>query len=66
MTTAALLEKLDDLRLELVELACVLDRRGKFDAADVAMTTSARVEELRAELNPRRNRSPLVERGVSG
>jgi hypothetical protein len=66
MTTAALLEKLDDLRVELVELACVLDRRGKFDAADVAMTTSARVDELRAELNPKRNLSLVVERSVSG
>lgn len=43
-------EKLDDLRLQLVELAVVLDRRGHFDAADVAMTTSARIGELCAEL----------------
>jgi hypothetical protein len=47
---AALLGKLCALRTELVDLAYVLDSRGRFDAADVAMTTSARVGELCAEL----------------
>lgn len=46
----SLAEKLDDLRLELVELAFTLDQRGRVDAADVAMTTSARIAELCNEL----------------
>ena len=45
-----LLKKLDQLRTELVELAFTLDSRGRFDASDVAMTTSARVGELCEEL----------------
>jgi hypothetical protein len=45
-----LLKKLDHLRTELVELAFTLEGRGRFDAADVAMTTSARIDELREEL----------------
>ncbi len=49
-TSHAVLEKLDDLRLELVDLAFALDRQGSPEAADVAMTTSARVGELYAEL----------------
>jgi hypothetical protein len=44
------LEKLDRLRTELVELAYTLDVRGRLDAADVAMTTSARIGELCDEL----------------
>jgi hypothetical protein len=48
--TNTLLKKLDQLRTELVELAFTLDSRGRFDASDVAMTTSARVEELCEEL----------------
>lgn len=44
------LEKLDQLRLELVDLAFTLECRGRLDAADVAMTTSARVAELCEEL----------------
>jgi hypothetical protein len=43
-------EKLDHLRIELLELAFLLDRRGHVDAADVAMTTSARIGELCEEL----------------
>lgn len=38
--------KLAGLRLELIELAVELERTGRLDAADVAMTTAARVEEL--------------------
>jgi hypothetical protein len=49
---AQLLERLRALRVELVELAFTLDSRGRFDAADVAMTTSARVDELCAEPAP--------------
>jgi hypothetical protein len=51
--THSLLEKLDHLRTELVELAFTLDSRGRFDAADVAMTTSARVGELCEEISQR-------------
>lgn len=45
-----ILGKLDGLRTELVELAFVLDRRGRIEAADVAMTISGRVGELCEEL----------------
>lgn len=44
------LQELDQLRTELVELAYTLDLRGRPDAADVAMTTSARIRELCDEL----------------
>ena len=44
------LSKLHGLRTELVELAFVLDRGGRIDAADVAMTISGRVGELCEEL----------------
>ena len=53
MTTARksiVVEKLDHLRTELVDLAFALENRGRVDAADVAMMTSARIEELREEL----------------
>lgn len=46
----ALLGKLHGLRAELAELAFVLDRGGRLDAADVAMTISGRVGELCEEL----------------
>ncbi|HTQ31193.1 MAG TPA: hypothetical protein VMI53_08275 [Opitutaceae bacterium] len=42
----AIFEKLDQFRRELVDLAFTLECRGRFDAADVAMTTSARMAEL--------------------
>ncbi len=45
-----ILEKLDRLRTDLVELAYSLDTRGRLDAADVAITTSARIGELCEEL----------------
>jgi hypothetical protein len=45
-----ILGKLHGLRTELVELAFVLDRRGRIEAADVAMTISGRVGELCEEL----------------
>ena len=45
-----ILEKLDQLRTELVELAYTLDTRGQLAAADVAMMTSARISELREEI----------------
>jgi len=43
---AALRAKLAGLRAEFVDLAFALERRGRIDAADVAMTASARVGEL--------------------
>ncbi|HEX2101159.1 MAG TPA: hypothetical protein VHF69_10870 [Candidatus Synoicihabitans sp.] len=45
--------KLHALHVELVELAYELDRRGRAEAADVALATSARVAELVAELEAR-------------
>lgn len=45
-----LLDKLDRLRTELVELAYSLECKGQLEAADVAITTSARIEEFRSEL----------------
>ena len=48
--TSVVQEKLDQLCTELVDLAFNLERRGRLDAADVAIATSARVKELREEL----------------
>ena len=48
--TDSILEKLDGLRTELVDLAFVLECRGRIDAADVAITTATRVGELREEV----------------
>jgi hypothetical protein len=44
--TTYILGKLDGLRTELVDLAYHLECRGRLDAADVAMTISARIGEL--------------------
>lgn len=46
---ADVLNKLDQLRTELVELAYALDTRGRLEAADVALTTSLRIGEMCAE-----------------
>jgi hypothetical protein len=48
--TLTIQAKLDAFRTELVDLAFTLDRQGRPDAADVAMTTAARVGELCEEL----------------
>ena len=48
----ALLGKLRGLQTELLELAFTLDRRGRPDAADVALTISGRLGELHAEFAP--------------
>ena len=48
--SSVVLSKLDRLRTELVDLACELERHGRLDAADVAISTSTRVGELRDEL----------------
>ncbi len=45
-TPPSLLDRLAALRVELVDLAYALDVRGACAAADVAMTTSARIAEL--------------------
>jgi hypothetical protein len=55
----AILEKLDALRIELVELAFVLDRRGRPDAADVANLTVARLNEICAEFREPSERATL-------
>lgn len=47
--TILLLEKLDGLRTELVDLAYSLECQRRLDAADVAMTISARIAELAEE-----------------
>jgi hypothetical protein len=51
--SASLREKLDELRTQLVDLAFTLECRGQIEAADVAITTSARVGELCEELSLR-------------
>jgi hypothetical protein len=43
-------EKIAALRAEFVDLAFVLECRGKLDAADVAMAAAARVAEVADEL----------------
>ena len=48
--TSITLIRLDRLRTDLVELAFTLDRQGRLDAADVALTTSTRIAELCDEL----------------
>lgn len=53
-----ILEKLDELRTELIELAYTLDTRGQLAAADVAMTTSARIRELCEEFARERSDGP--------
>jgi hypothetical protein len=68
MNVTAILEKLGGLRTELIELAFTLEGRGRLDAADVAMTTSARVGELCDELAAKRlaarPKSVAVSRGA--
>lgn len=49
-SSPVVLEKLDRLRSELVEMAFLLDRRGRLEAADVAMQISGRVGEIQEEL----------------
>jgi hypothetical protein len=47
-----LLSKLAGLRTELVDLAFQLECQGRVDAADIAVTTSARIQEICSELAP--------------
>lgn len=51
----SILEKLDALRVELSDLAFLLDSRGRADAADVATTTAIRLAELCEEFRPEEN-----------
>jgi len=44
------LQQLDQLKVELIDLAFDLERRGQVDAADVAVAVSGRVGELHATL----------------
>ena len=44
-------KKLASFRIELIDLAFVMDRRGHPEAADVAMTISARLGELCEDCN---------------
>jgi hypothetical protein len=48
---AEILGHLDALRVELVDLAYALERRGRRDAADVALAVAGRVGEIHAENN---------------
>lgn len=47
---ADMLDRLDALRAELADLAYLLERRGRHDAADLAIAVSARVGEIHDEL----------------
>jgi hypothetical protein len=58
-SAADIREKLDRLRMELVELAFTLDTRRQCEAAEVALTTSARVGELCDELESE-SRGPIA------
>lgn len=46
MLTQRWRDELDRLRVELIEQACALDRRGQHEAADVAVTTAVRLAEI--------------------
>jgi hypothetical protein len=50
---AELLGRLDALRVELVDLAYLLERRGRLDAADVALAVAGRVGEFQDEFDVR-------------
>lgn len=47
---AEMLGSLDALRVELVDLAYMLERRGRRDAADVALAVAGRVGEIHEKL----------------
>lgn len=47
---ANVLGRLDALRVELVDLAYLLERRGRRDAADLAVAVSGRIGEIHDEL----------------
>lgn len=49
-----ILTRIDRVRTELIDEAFALDRRGCADAADVATSAAARLEELQEELSATR------------
>ncbi|WP_404423740.1 hypothetical protein [Nibricoccus sp. IMCC34717] len=53
-----LLTQIAALRTEFVDLAFELDVRGSFEAADVAMTTAARLAELCEEFSAQGEAAP--------
>lgn len=58
MSHAAVLRvRLDALRVELVDLAYALERRGRLDAADLALAVAGRVGEFHDDLSPAPARS---------
>lgn len=64
-TTHVLLGRLAALRTELVDLAYDLDVRGARAAADLAMTTSARLAELCEEFSTQPIATPANENSMS-
>ena len=62
---AVLREKLSALRSEFVDLAFTLERRGRIDAADVAISASARVGELCGEFDEARSNHFVQEETAS-
>ena len=52
---SAILERLGQLRAELVDLAYTLERRGRPDAADVAISVSAHVGAVCDEITASRS-----------
>ena len=63
--TRLLLARLGGLRTELVDLAFALDTRGSCAAADVAMTTAARLAELCEELTSPKDGADLALHSIS-
>ena len=59
--TPALLDRLAALRTELVDVAYDLDVRGAPAAADLAMTTSARLAEMCEEFSAQATAAPASE-----
>ena len=48
--TSSLLEKLESLRTELVDLAFILEHKGRLDGADVAIFLSHRLSTLHEQI----------------
>lgn len=60
-----MLGRLDALRTELADLAYGLERRGRLDAADLAVAVSARIGEIHDELAAARASSDRLAVSVS-
>lgn len=52
------LSRLEELRAELADLAFTLEQRGEIAAADIAISTSVRLAELRDEIEAGRQTCP--------